>query len=137
MILIYSRDADSFVNEVIDYLEDDYIRVGDLDKVFIDNLNIDSNGVVFKLSSDFFKDIDFNQIETIWFNGGIANTTGSTYENDSYSLLVNSFLHKKEAKKIGRLLNSFEVNKLDVQLYAQECGFKTPETLILKYKTCE
>lgn len=134
MILIYSRDADSFVNEVIDYLDDDFVRVGDLDKVVINNINIDANGVVFKLSSNFFKDIDFNKINTIWFNGGIANTTGSNYENDSYSLLVNSFLHKKDVKKIGSLLNSFEVNKLDVQLYAQEYGFKTPETLITNDK---
>ena len=130
MILIYSRDADHFVNEVIDYLEEDYIRIGDLDKMYIEDLNIAPNGVIFNIKGEFFNAIDLNRVKTIWFNGGSANTLGSKYENDSYSLLVNSFLHKKEVKKIGRLINSFEVNKLDVQLYAREYGFKTPKTFI-------
>jgi len=134
MILIYSRDADSFVNKVIDYLEDDFIRVGDLEKIFIDNLNIGSKGIIIKLNGRFFNSIDFNRVKTVWFNGGKANTLGSKYENNSYSVLINTFLNKKETKKIGRLINSFEVNKLDVQLYAQEYGFKTPETLVTNDK---
>jgi len=54
MVIIYSRDTDSFVNQVIGYLKEDYIRIGDLDKVILNNLNIDSNEIAFKLSSVFF-----------------------------------------------------------------------------------
>ena len=33
MVLIYSKDVDDFVNDVIDWLEMDFIRMGESDRV--------------------------------------------------------------------------------------------------------
>ena len=38
MILIYNKDIDDFVNVVIDYLNEDFMRIGDKDKIYIDNI---------------------------------------------------------------------------------------------------
>lgn len=135
MVLIYSRDADSFVNKVIDYLKTDFIKIGDLNKITLQSLIINSEEVCFSINGEFFSSSDLNRINAVWFNGGIANTQGSTYENECYSLIVNTFLNKKKICQIGKVPNANEINKIDIQLIAKDLGIKIPETFITNDKT--
>lgn len=128
MILIYSKDVDDFVNLVIDCLDEDFIRIGNRDIIDIEEVSINGD-ITFKVSNDFFDFINFQQIKTIWFNGG--GVSGNThYESQCYQTLVDSFLTNLSANKVGRLLNEFETNKLHASLEAQKQGFKIPVTLI-------
>ena len=129
MILIYSKDVDDFVNLVIDYLSEDFIRVGNRDYIHIDEILINEDRG-FKLFSDFFGIVDFQKIKAIWFNGGGVNTGGGSYNKQCYQTLTDSFLTNLSAYKIGKIYNDFETNKIYASLEAQKQGFKVPETLI-------
>ena len=94
MILIFSKDPDSFVNRVIDYLEVDYVRIGGLDNITINNIEIDGE-VRFVISGRYLDTIDLCKISGVWFNGGLISTFGNKYENECYSELVDSFLINK------------------------------------------
>ena len=48
MVLIYSKDVDDFVNNVIDYLNVDFFRIGEHDKVAIESMNF-SNELFYNL----------------------------------------------------------------------------------------
>ena len=91
MILIYSKDIDDFVNKVIDYLEDDFIRIGNRDFVEVKQIMI-GNDCGFKLSGNYFNLIDLNKIGTIWFNGGIVNNGSTFYEDMCSQTLIDSML---------------------------------------------
>lgn len=135
MILIYSKDVDDFVNQVIDCLDEDFIRIGGgIDKMVIDKINVSDNKINFKTHNNFFPSFDIELINNIWFNGGYINTHGNNYENECYEMLFNSFLNFKNVNKIGRLRSDFEINKLDAPLEAKKHGFKIPETLITNNK---
>ncbi|PKV48684.1 RimK-like ATP-grasp domain-containing protein [Aquimarina sp. MAR_2010_214] len=129
MILIYSKDIDDFVNQVIDCLDEDFIRIADQDKICIDEVNITNEENTFYIHSPYFEEFDIDALTSIWFNGGSAKTYGNDYENSCYSLLINSFLNHKQTNKIGRLISNFELNKFDVLKEAQVQGFKVPDTL--------
>lgn len=130
MILIYSKNVDDFVNQVIDYLDDDFIRIGDRDKMFIEEISIDHNQRHFKISNEFTDFIDIEKLDAIWFNGGFANTNGNEYENECYSMLFNSFLNGKKSNNTGRVYGEFEISKLAVLQEARNQGLKIPATLI-------
>jgi hypothetical protein len=129
MILIYSRDTDSFVNDVVDYLEkDSFVRVGDREKVQIDKINI--NKAEFIISNIFDKEINLFDISSIWFNGGVPQVEGNIYEKDLYKCLFESFLDKNDCFKLGKTYLDFEFNKFDSVLIAKKCGLKVPDTII-------
>lgn len=129
MILIYSRDTDSFVNDVVDYLEkDSFVRVGDREKVQINKINI--NKAEFIISNTFDKEINLFDISSIWFNGGVPQVEGNIYEKDLYKCLFESFLDKKDCFKLGKTYLGFEFNKFDSVLIAKKCGLKVPDTII-------
>ncbi|WP_430411128.1 hypothetical protein [Kordia sp.] len=131
MILIYSKDIDDFVNQVIDCLHTNFIRIGgENDALVIEDFSINKSQNELNVSNTYFKATDFDTVTSIWFNGGFANTVGSSYENSCLSMVIDSFVNYKTGLKIGRLRSDFEVNKLDVPLEAKKQGFKVPETLI-------
>jgi hypothetical protein len=129
MVLIYSKDVDDFVNEVIDFLDVDFIRIGENDKILIENLRI-NNEITFRIKGDYFSSFNIQELESVWFNGGYASTIGDEYENECYRMLTNSFLSYNFIKKIGRIRSYFEINKLDALIEAEKQGFKIPDTLI-------
>jgi hypothetical protein len=129
MILIYSKDVDDFVNQVIDYLDEDFIRIGNRDIIDIEEVCINKN-ITFNVKSDFFDTVNLKRINSIWFNGGGVNSGSTYYENRCYQTLVDSFLSNLKVHKIGRLYNEFETDKLYASLEAKKQGFKVPETLI-------
>jgi hypothetical protein len=57
MILIYSKDVDDFVNQVIDYLDEDFIRIGNRDIIDIEEVCINKN-ITFNVKSDFFDTVN-------------------------------------------------------------------------------
>ena len=134
MILIYSKHIDGFVNHVIDYLDKDFIRIGDRDKIEIKEISIDDK-VDFNVSGDYFDTFGFNKIKSIWFNGWGINASNNPYENKCYQSLVDSFLTNLQINKIGRIYHEFETNKLYAALEAKKQGFKVPETLITGSKS--
>lgn len=129
MILIYSKDVDDFVNQVIDYFDEDFIRIGNRDNIDIQEISI-ANRINFKVSSNYFGPTNFQQIKSIWFNGGSVNGANTSYENQCYQTLMDSFLTNSSTNKIGRKYKEFETNKLYASLEAKKQGFKVPETLI-------
>lgn len=135
MILIYSKDVDDFVNQVIDCLDEDFIRIGgSSDEMLVDDIHINDNKINFKIHNKFFPPYNVEKVKCIWFNGGYVHTDGNNYENECYEMLVNSFLNHKDSYKIGRLRSDFEINKLDAPLEAKKHGFKIPETLVTSNK---
>lgn len=133
MILIYSKDIDDFVNQVIDYLDEDFIRIGNRDIISIKDFKIgkESN---FKISNHFFKNKNLVNLSSIWFNGGSIHSNGSFHENECYQTLIDSFLTNLSLNKIGRLYNPIETDKIHTSLEAKKQGFKIPETIITSSK---
>jgi hypothetical protein len=134
MILIYSKEIDDFVNQVIDGLKSDSIRMGDSDILSLGDVNITNKSYDINVFGEYFQPIDLNSINSMWFIGGFASTEGSSYENNCFSMLVNSFLQYKDVEKIGRFRGDFECNKLDISLEAKNQGLKIPETLLTNDK---
>ncbi|WP_166961527.1 ATP-grasp domain-containing protein [Yeosuana marina] len=133
MILIYSKDVDDFVNQVIDNLGVNFIRVGSRDTTKISQININSE-IFFLINNDFYEIENISEVKTIWFNGGKINTNSSVFETNCYQSLIDSFLSNLEVPKTGRLYSDFETNKLYAALEAQKQGFKVPDTLITDCK---
>lgn len=133
MILIYTKDIDDFVNRVIDYLDDDFIRIGNRDSINIDTVSIKED-INLTISGKFFELVNFKHLKKVWFNSGFAKGN-SIFENQVYSSLLDSFLTNLNVHKIGRVYHEFETNKLYASLEAQKQGFKIPETLFTDSKS--
>lgn len=130
MILIYSKDVDDFVNNVIDCLDTDFARIGEYDKVTIESMDFSNENSSYILKTDYLENIELDKIQTIWFNGGGINSFGSDYEDKCYEVLNDAFILQKTVKKIGRRIADFETNRLDIMLEAKVQGLKIPHTLI-------
>jgi len=134
MILFYSKDVDDFVNEVIDCIDDEFIRFSEFDKIVIDNMEYSNQNNSYIVSSQYVKNIDLERVKSIWFNGGVVNSLGDEYENKCYEILNDAYLLQKETYKIGTRLAEFKFNRLDVMLEAKNQKLKIPHTLITSNK---
>ncbi|TPG42019.1 hypothetical protein [Flavobacterium pectinovorum] len=130
MILIYSKDVDDFVNNVMDCLDEDFVRIGESDKVSIEAMDFSNEKSSYVLKTGYLENIELEKIQSIWFNGGCINSGGSDYENKCYEVLNDAFMLQKSIKKIGKRIADFETNRLDIMLEAKEQGLKIPHTLI-------
>lgn len=130
MILIYSKDVDDFINNVIDCLDEDFIRIGESDKVTIEAMSFSNENSSYKVKTDYLENIELEKIHCVWFNGGGINSGSTDYENKCYEILNDAFLLQKSTKKIGKRIADFETNRLDIMLEAKEQGLKIPHTLI-------
>jgi hypothetical protein len=130
MILIYSKDVDDFVNNVMDCLDEDFVRIGESDKVSIEAMDFSNEKSSYVLKTGYLENIELEKIQSIWFNGGCINSGGSDYENKCYEVLNDAFMLQKSVKKIGKRIADFETNRLDIMLEAKEQGIKIPHTLI-------
>lgn len=81
MILIYSKDVDDFVNDVIDCLDDDFVRIGESEKATIQTMDFSNEKSSYTIKTDYLENIELEKIKSVWFNGGCINSTGSNYEN--------------------------------------------------------
>jgi hypothetical protein len=133
MFLLISKHLDDFVNQVIDCLEEDYIRLGDLDNFSIEKIEL-SNTFSFVIKDQYNKLYDLSKVTAIWFNGCIDPYIEIPYENKSFTYLFNTFVNSVKVNKIGKLSNEFEINKFDVLVEAKKIGFLIPETAILNNK---
>ncbi|WP_432671781.1 hypothetical protein [Flavobacterium sp. SM2513] len=70
MILIYSKDVDDFVNQVIDCLDEDFIRFSESDKIKIGEMNFSNLNSSYIFKNDYFDCINLECVKSIWFNGG-------------------------------------------------------------------
>lgn len=130
MILIYSKDVDDFVNNVIDCLDVDFVRIGESDNVTIEAMDISNDTSSYILKTNYLSKIELENIKTVWFNGGCISSGNSSYEAKCYEVLNDAFILQKSIKKIGRRIPDFETNRLDMMLEAKEQGLKIPHTLI-------
>ena len=104
MIIIYSKDVDDFVNNVIDCLNNDYVRIGEFDKVIIEAMNFSNEKSSYLLKTDYLDNIELEKIESVWLNGGCINSLGDNYENKCYEVLNDAFLLQKSIKKIAQYM---------------------------------
>lgn len=130
MILIYSKDVDDFVNQVIDCLDEDFIRFSESDKISIEEMDFSNLDNSYIIKSDYFDCIDLECVKSIWFNGGGVSSGGNEYENRCYEVLNDAYLLQKTTYKLGKRIADFEFNRLDVMLEAKKQGLKIPHTLI-------
>lgn len=130
MILIYSKDVDDFVNNVIDCLEGNFVRIGEADKVTIDAMDFSNENSSYALKTTYVENIELEKVKSIWFNGGCIISGVSAYEDKCYEVLNDAFVLQKTIKKIGRRIADFETNRLDIMLEAKKQGLKIPHTLI-------
>lgn len=130
MILVYSKDVDDFVNNVIDCLEGDFIRIGEADKATIAAMDFSNEESSYTLKTEYLENAELEKIKSVWFNGGGINSGSSDYEIKCYEVLNDAFVLQKPIKKIGRRIADFETNRLDIMLEAKKQGLKIPHTLI-------
>lgn len=134
MILIISKHVDEFVNQVIDCLDCDYIRIGDNDNFQIDDFQIDNDNFKFSLSHNF-KNIDFTKITSIWYNGVINPHFNDIHSNTNYKYVANSFFLFNKINSLGRIYGEYEISKINMLFEAKKVGLKIPNTLITESKS--
>lgn len=130
MVLIYSKDVDDFVNQVIDCLDEDFIRFSESDKINIEEMDFSNINNSYIIKSNYLNFINLECVKSIWFNGGVVSSEGNEYENKCYEVLNDAYLLQKTTYKLGRRIADFEFNRLDVMLEARKQGLKIPNTLI-------
>lgn len=130
MILIYSKDVDDFVNDVIDCLGKEFIRISESDEVEIEAMDFSNYQSSYIIKNEYSDRVNLDKITSIWFNGGGINSGGSDYENKCYEILHDAYVLQKTVKKIGKRIADFEINRLDMMLEAKKQGLKIPHTLI-------
>lgn len=130
MIVIYSKDVDDFVNNVIDYLDTNFIRIAESDKTSIESMNFSNENSSYIIKTDYVENIELENVKSVWFNGGCINSGGGDYENKCHEILNDAFILQKSIKKIGKRIADFETNRLDIMLEAKKQGLKIPHTLI-------
>lgn len=130
MILIYSKDVDDFVNQVIDCLQCEFVRFSEYDKININEMEFSNEVNSYVIKNDYVESVDLKNIRSVWFNGGIVGSNGDEYENKCYEILNDAYLLNNPTYKLGKRIADFEFNRLDVMLEARKQGFKIPHTLI-------
>lgn len=134
MILIYSKDVDDFVNQVIDCIDDEFIRFSEFDKIEISKMEFCNENSSYLVNNEYIKNIDLEKVKSIWFNGGVVNSFGDEYEDKCYEILNDAYLLQKSTYKLGTRIADFEFNRLDVMLEAKNQNLKIPHTLITSDK---
>lgn len=134
MILIYSKDVDDFINIVIDFLNVKFIRINESNLVQVEQISFENTSENFRVKTDYCDEINFQDINAIWFNGGGIRGVGSLYERKCFEVLFDSYLLQKRVYKLGSRYSDFKINRLDVMLEAKKQGLKIPATLIVDSK---
>lgn len=135
MILIYSKDVDDFVNQVIDCLDDEFVRFSESDKIEINEMEFSNENNSYIIKNNYLENINLENVKSIWFNGGGISSHGDEYEDKCYEVLNDAYLLQKTTYKLGKRIADFQFNRLDVMLEAKKQGFKIPHTLITGNKT--
>ena len=108
MILIYSKDVDDFVNNVIDCLDEDFIRIGESDKITIEAMDFSNEKSSYTLKTNYLENVELEKIQSVWFNGGCINSEGNDYEDKCYEVLNDAFIIQKSIKKMGKELQTLK-----------------------------
>jgi len=73
-------DVDDFVNQLIDCLDTDFVRICESDKMEMLAMDFSSRKNSYRIKSDFIGDTDFEKIKSVWINGGCISASGDEYE---------------------------------------------------------
>ena len=137
MIIIYSKETDQFVTDVINCLDDsEYFRIGKNNCFEVVDFNLmDSN---FKFRNNFNSCVSSKEVEFVWFNGGSIGGNEKS-ELDFYQLktekeILDGFLSAERIRSFGNLENIKKSNKIRNLLIAEKFGLKIPKTIITKHK---
>lgn len=134
MILIYSKDVDDFINDVIDFLNSQFVRINESNTVQVDEISFSNESGTFKVKTDYRNGINFEEVKAIWFNGGGINSVGDLYEKKCLETVFDAYLLQKSVFKLGKRYADFEINRFDVMLEAKRQGVNIPNTIIVDSK---
>jgi|SRR5690554_245780 len=140
-VLIFSKRNDEFVNNVVDWIGSDFVfRLGDNLEFELISFKI-LNGEIEGVFTTKYSQISFNEIESVWYNGGVINQSNNRVSEALNSFLIhnrtlitNAVLYEKGGRAIGTLENNKESNKIHSLLVAKKNGLTVPKTLITKSK---
>lgn len=148
-IFILSNESDISTNNVIDwlnFLEAEFIRVNDSNKVEISKIILGSNDeIIMKIDK---KEIDLNEVSSYWYRRGFLHHTNK-YIESSYGdidkffndyiyregehLIDMTHLKLQSKQGIGKLENN-GTNKLNNLRIAKSCKLDIPATLVTSTK---
>lgn len=130
MILIYSKQNDEFVNDVIDYLSNySFIRISKGNDIeYVESIFETQKNNSSLIKNKFTQVIDFQKIKSAWFNGGFADLTDASNNTpelnqlllQNLNIVVDSLLESKDIKKIGDIKNNKQSNKIYNLLIAKK-----------------
>lgn len=147
MILIYSKQKDEFVNDVIDYLSNSsFVRISNGNNFeylesffdFREEVNVS------RIKNRFIGDINLQEVESIWFNGGTISLSDKNKINSpelnqllfqNLNIVIDGLLESKDVNKIGNINNNRKSNKIQNLLIAQQLGLQVPTTFLTSNKT--
>lgn len=135
MILIYSKDVDDFVNQVVDCLEEAFVRFSESDKININEMEFSDENSSYIIKNEYLQNSNLEEVKSVWFNGGVVRSYNDEYEDKCYEVLNDAFLMQKNCYKLGKRTADFEFNRLDVMLEAKQQGLKIPHTLLTGNKS--
>lgn len=137
MIIIFAKELDFFVKNVIDWLDGIPYMIISTNSGLITKSSeiIDEKRPLVSLSNQYTLGCSSLDINSIWFNGGITtNPEQNLWEQLIQKSLIEGFFAKSEAKTIGDLKNNYSTNKIQNLLSAKSVGFKVPETIVTTSK---
>jgi len=143
VILIFSKERDEFVNNVIDWLKpDSFFRIGKHNGVKCDSATIPDKSFSSAILSNCYKnDIDLEAVRSVWYNGGVIEYTDEASSPELNSLisqnittLITGHLSSLAVKSIGNLKNNRISNKIENLLKAKSLRLRIPDTLITTRK---
>lgn len=140
-IVIYSKAVDEFVNNVIDWLDEDSLFVINRNtSLEISTLLISENKPLETVFNSQYSKVESRNIKSIWFNGGVVKINNSSlskkldeYNENILNELVISTLSNIQ-KSIGSVKSNIRTNKmLDLNL-AIKNNLVVPNTILTKKK---
>ena len=145
MIVIYAKQRDEFVNNVIDYLQNvPFFRISNGNGFeYISSIFEKQSFNSSLIKNRFVKTIDIEKLDSIWFNGGMINLDNNHLKNSkelnellfqNFNLMIEGLLKAKNTSNIGSINNNKKTNKIYNLLIAKNIGLQIPETLITKNK---
>jgi len=149
--IILTTELDKTTDIVIDWLKHFNTKVIRLNtENYIEIINFDLSGNISSLkikTKEKYFEIKSNDIYTFWYRKGrFKHNWEENNQNDSELIKnyllnewssFNSFLIKWLSVNSQKYLGEYyfnEINKLELLMYAQQCGFKLPTTLIVDNK---
>ncbi|UZO81890.1 hypothetical protein NBT05_05345 [Aquimarina sp. ERC-38] len=135
MIILYCKESDQFINDVINWIDDSYVRIGERELINISEFNILENNVFIKVQTPFISCTLSDDVSSIWINGGNIYKLQNKLISQSQKIIFESFVNTKKIKKIGNFINTTEINKINFLIEARKHELNIPPSLLTSSKS--